>query len=461
MERRQEAGIPTLREGDELTLAIGDLAFGGRGVGRTAGRVVFVHGALQGETVRARITAVRRQHAEARTLSVLHPSPDRRTPPCAHYGRCGGCSLQHLEPGAQARAKETQVRALIARVGKLPGAAVRPIIGTPEPWRYSSRMDFDWSQDSGGRPVIGLHRAGRGDEVVAVQDCHLLSDNGNQILQWMVGQAVRRRLSVWDGRRRRGLLRRLSLQEARGTGEILVTLETGRGDPPLLASLGSDLQRFAPRVVGVVRREFSRDGTAAGVSLIAGRDYLVEQIEEDRFRIPCGAFFQPHGAGSALLRRTVLEALAPRPGWRVLELFAGVGFLTVALGRQGVSVTAVEGRREAAAAARHNLRAAGVERCDVVCGEVTEVLPEILRQGPFDGLLLDPPRGGLRPAAVRALSGGAARRVVYVSCDPATLARDLGRLTTEGGFGLESVIPLDLFPQTGHVECVAILAGIA
>jgi len=364
-----------------------------------------------------------------------------------------------MDPGAQASAKEMQVRALIARVAKLPDAVVRPIVRTMDAWRYRSRMDFDWSLDSRGRPAAGLHRAGHGDEIVPVDDCHLLSETGNRVLRWIVMQAGRRRLLPWDPRRRRGLLRRLSLQEARGTGEVLVTLETGRGDPPALASLGPDLQRFAPRVVGVVRREFSRDDAPAGVSLLAGRDYLVEQIEADRFRIPSGAFFQPHGPGSALLRRTALQALSPRPGWRVLELFAGVGFFTLALARNGIGVTVVEGDREAALAARDNLREAGAEGCEVLCHDVSDALPDLLRKGPFDAVLLDPPRTGLTPMVAQTLADCNASRLTYVSCDPATLARDLRLLTGVGRFSLEAVVPLDLFPQTGHVECVASLVG--
>ncbi len=443
------------RAGEEIAVDIVDLAYGGRGVARVEGFVLFVTGALPGESVRARVTRLRAGYAEGVCVEVLRSSPDRVAPPCLHYDACGGCDLQHLASAAQARAKGAQVRGLLARLAGLPDPPVRETVTAGDPFFYRFRMDFDWGREGTGAPALGLHRRGQPAEIVPITRCHLLPDPGNRILGFVVAEAVARRLEPWDRRRRRGLLRRVGLQAARATGEILVTLETGRGDPPALGLLARELVRRFPRVVGIVRREFDKEGRLAGESILAGRDHLFEVVDGDRFKVPSGAFFQPNSQAFTRLRRDVMAALEPRPEEAILELYGGVGFFTLAVARTAREVTAVEGSRESAAAARDNAAAAGLGNVRILCREVGDALPGLLGERAWAAMLLDPPRAGLPPAAARAIAGSRVLRVVYVSCDPGTLARDLRAMTGEGGYRLEGVEPLDLFPQTGHVECVA------
>ncbi len=449
------AAPPALRAGDSVEVEITDLAFGGRGVGRVGGFVVFVEGALAGERVRARLRRVRRGFAEAVCDAILRPSPERVAPPCGHFGACGGCDLQHLAPAAQARAKRDQVATLLERIAGQPASLVRdPVIaGAPEGYRF--RMDFAWGRDASGRTVLGLHQRGRPDRIVRIDRCHILPDPGNAILGRLAAEAASRRLVTPAGRGGTpGLLRRAGLQIASGTGEILLTLETGRGDPPALAELARDLVRRHPRLVGVVRREFDRRGEPVGASILAGRDHLFERIDDDRLKVPASAFFQANRFGFAPLRREAVGALAPAAGELILELFSGVGFFTLPLARRCAEVVAIEGWREAVAAARDNAARAGIRNVRFVGGDVVEVLPAILAGGRFDGALVDPPRAGLPPPVTRALAAASLRRLVYVSCDPGTLARDLKTLIG-GGFELEAVVPVDLFPHTHHIECVA------
>jgi 23S rRNA (uracil1939-C5)-methyltransferase len=221
-------------------------------------------------------------------------------------------------------------------------------------------------------------------------------------------------------------------------------------------ALARELVRRFPRVVGVVRREHTRDGRLLSVSILAGRDTLEEELEGDRFRIPAGAFFQPNPEGSLAMRRAAVEALALASGDRVLELFAGAGFLSVAAARRGARLTIVESDAEATRAARENLRRAGAAETEILTGDVTRVLGDLAGRD-WQAILLDPPRTGLAPDAARRLAGLGARRMAYVSCDPGTLARDLGILVREGSWRLASVQPFDLFPQTQHIEVVAAL----
>jgi 23S rRNA (uracil1939-C5)-methyltransferase len=343
---------------------------------------------------------------------------------------------------------------VLQRLGGLRDVAVEATIPAPRPYGYRFRMDFDWG--GAGEPRLGLHRRGRDGEIVGLDRCLLAGDTTNGILRFMAREAGRRSLTAFDPVRRRGLMRRLTIQEARVTGEVLVTLETGRGDPVPLAALAADLARAFPRLVGVVRFERDKDDRPAGVSILAGRDFLHEEVDGDRFRIPAAAFFQPNPEAGAVARRLAIEALHLSPGVRLLELYAGVGFMSALAARRGARLTLLEENREACEAARHNLREVGAADLRVLPGDVEKTLPPLLTEA-WDGVLLDPPRTGLAHEVRRALASLRAPRLVYVSCDPATLARDLGTLVREGGWRIAQVTPVDLFPQTQHVECVAVL----
>lgn len=435
-------------------MEIEDLAFGGQGVARVSGFVVFVTNALPGEVARVRIHRLRHGYAEGECLEILVPSPDRVAPPCRYFGECGGCDLQHLSRQGQANAKARQVAALLQRVAGLAAPPVREGVLPGDPTAYRFRIDFDWGRRPGGIAALGLHRCGRPEEIVPVETCLLVPEAANRIRAQLARGAAELNLMPWDPRRRRGLLRRAGIQIARATGEILITLETGRGDPPALLDLARRAVRAVPRIVGVVRREFDRHDRSVCESILHGRDHLFEDVDGDRFKIPAGAFFQPNATTWSALRRTVLDELSPGPGETILELYSGVGFFTLPLARRCREVVALDGSREAVAAARDNAARAEIGNIRFVCRAAEVALPGILGEAHFDAIVLDPPRTGLPPALSRALARAAVGRVVYVSCDPATLSRDLKILTGEGGHRVQSVVPLDLFPQTHHVECV-------
>jgi len=443
----------TLRPGTELVVPIVDLAVGGRGVARVDGFVLFVEGALQGETARVRVDRVRRGFAEGTAVAILQPSPERTVPPCEHYDACGGCDLQHLAAPAQAEAKRAQVASLLKRIAGLKDVDVPPAVLSPEPFGYRFRMDFDWRPATRG-PILGLHRRGRAASIVSIRRCLLTSDTVNEMLAWLTREAASRRLSAFDPRRRRGLLRRASFQEARGTGERLVTLETGRGEPGAMAQLAAALTRRFPATVGVVRLEHGRAGVAGIASILAGRDFLYEDLEGDRFRIPAEAFFQPNPSGSLAVRRHAVEALGLSGRGSLLELYCGVGFFTLAAARKASRIVAIESSPIACAAGRDNAARAGAAHCRFVTSDVETALPGLLHEA-WEAVLLDPPRVGLPRGVAEALARDGPVRIVYVSCDPATLARDLSILTGAGRYRVIRVTPYDLFPQTHHVECVA------
>ena len=262
-------------------------------------------------------------------------------------------------------------------------------------------------------------------------------------------------LTPWDSARRRGLMRRLGIQMARATGEILITLETGRGDPPALGDLARGIVRAFPRIVGVVRHELDRDDRFVRAEILSGRDHLFEDVDGDRYTIPADAFFQPNASTWSLLRNVVLDQLQPLSEETILEVDCGVGFFTLPVARRCREVVALDLSREAINAARENAARAGVGNARFLCGDADLKVESLLNDTRAQAVLLDPPRVGLGRPAVLALARSTTTRLIYVSCDPSTLARDLKILCDEGTWSLESVVPLDLFPQTHHVECVA------
>jgi 23S rRNA (uracil1939-C5)-methyltransferase len=454
----RRAGSPP-REGDLLDLELTDLAYGGRGVGRVQGFVIFVEGGLPGEIVRVRVRRTRRGYAEGTVVSVVRASPDRTLPRCEHYGECGGCDLQHLAMEAQAREKGRQIGAVLTRLAGIEDPPVHETLLPGEPWGYRFRMDFDWNRAPDGRPRLGLHRRGRRAEIFGLRTCHLMPPEAIRIALGVASLAANRRLSARDRKLGRGLLRRLGLLEAQSTGEILIELETGRGDPPELKGLALEIVRRYPRVVGVVRHEVDRAGRAAGESILAGRDHLFAQVDKDRFQVPSGAFFQPNAHGVSVLRQQAMAALGPEPTDAVLELYGGVGLFTMELARRCGTVTAVEGSRAAITAARENLARGGLHGVRLIAQDVGEALPHLLKERTWDGVLVDPPRVGLGAEVARALAESRVGKIAYVACDPATMARDIRILMERGKFVVRSVVPLDLFPQTHHIECVTSLVN--
>ena len=400
--------------------------------------------------------------AAAAICSTCRPVPNWPTFPAGMFFGVeggfpctGGNGRQFCLTPAQAEAKRQQVVSMLGRLAGLGSPPVATAVTAGGPTEYRFRMDFDWGAGPGGRPVLGLHRAGRPAEILPIDRCLLMPEPANAIRKFTAERALRLGLLAWDRKRRKGLLRRLGIQMAQTTGEALATLETGRGDPPALGGLARDLVRAFPRVVGVVRREFDRLDRLVGESILCGRDHLFEEVDGDRLKVPAGAFFQPNAAGAGRLREVVLRALDPRAEESILELYCGIGFFTLPVARRARQVVGLDVSREAVVAARDNAARAGLGNTRFLCRDAAEALPGLLKEAGRDAILLDPPRTGLPRAAALAIAGAAVARIVYVSCDPATLARDIRLLSEEGGLRLRSLAPLDLFPQTHHVECVA------
>ena len=451
------------RRGDLLDLAIDDLAFGGEGVGRVDGYVVFVRGGLPGDRLRVRMVEARSRFGRAAVESVVAPEPDRVEAPCPWFGACGGCRLQHLAYPAQLAFKEKQVRDCLERLGGLGAFELRPILAAPEPYGYRNKMEFTIA-GAAGAPVVGLHQADRYDVVLDIERCLLQSDTMNALLDGLRREFRDRRLGVYDQATGEGLLRFVSVREGRRTGEAMVNLVTSAPDVEALGPVAARLRERVPATASVVLNVNAKKASVAvGTEehLLAGRDHIRESLGGLTFQVSANSFFQTNTVQAERLFGVVEAACALGGGETVLDLYAGTGAISLLLARRCRWVYGIEVAAAAVADAVRNARANGIENCTFLAGEVRHVLPTLMRDGvAADVVVADPPRAGFHPKALHALAALAPARLVYVSCNPSTLARDLADLCRQG-YRLEWVQPVDMFPQTPHIEAVARLARAA
>lgn len=392
-------------------IEVHDMAHGGEGVGRHHGKTIFVAGAIPGERVKVRISHEKASWARAELAEVIEPAESRRSPPCSHFGACGGCQWQYLQYQAQLQWKASIVAGQLRHLGQITDALLDPIVAPGPPFAYRNRMTFHVADGRGG-----LYRV-RSRELVPLSACLLLTPLLAELYP---------RLVDLDG------VRELTLRAGVRTGELLALV---KGKVPAGA------RTWGVQVAHLKGRSFEP---------VIGEAHLHELVAGVRFRISGVGFFQVNTNGADALVRLVEDALQPAADETLLDAYAGVGLFSATVGRSAGRVVAVESNSRAAADLHHNLAGAGVGEAEVVGGRL-ETVP---LTGTWDVAVCDPPRAGLGRAGIEAVTSGSPRRLAYVSCDPASLARD-ARMLAEYGYALVQATPVDLFPQTFHIETVA------
>lgn len=451
------------KRGEVLSLTIDDLAFGGEGVGRADGYVVFVPGGLPGDRLRVRLVQVRTRFGRGSIEQILEPSPQRVEAPCPYFGRCGGCRLQHVAYPAQLAFKSKQVADALERLGGLRDVPLRPIIGAEETFGYRNKMEFTVAR-SRGALVVGLHETERYDSVLDIERCLLQSDRMNDLLAETRAFFAERGLTVYEQDTGEGLLRFLMLREGKHTGELMTNVVTSAPAVSELAPLAQRLQARDPGTTSVVMNVNPKKASVAvGVEehLLGGRDHIRETMGGLTFRVSANSFFQTNTRQAERLFDLVIDSTGLTGTETVLDLYSGTGAISLLLARRARWVYGVELAQAAVDDAGANATVNGITNCTFVSGEVRFVLPALIAKGvTAEVVVADPPRAGFHPKALHALITLGARRIVYVSCNPTTLARDLGELV-RGGYRLEWVQPVDMFPHTPHIEAVARLERVA
>ena len=473
---------------------------------------IFVTGAAPSEVVRARVRKVHRRHVEADLIAVQSASADRVVPRCPHFEEgCGGCCWQHVTYPAQLAAKAATVRDSLERLGGFRELPIRPIIPAPEAYNYRNKMEFAFHPNG----ILGLHPRGAWYDILRLRECLLGSPTAVAIVKVAQEFVESQGISLYHPRARQGLLRELCVRESRSTGEILVGIVTSPGDFPEAQAMAAHLAKVDPRIAGVVRSirsepegaatlhlgknpervlsnsrdeyhrakpdgthaplqgknpervlsnsrdEYHRakpDGThALDTTVLHGQDHITEIVGSLRFRIHMETFFQTNSVQAERLVDVVKDFAGDVDGVQVVDVYCGVGLFSLALAAAGARVVGVEIVEAAIKAARRNAAENGLASLSFHAGDARKVLAEVLPAGLAPKVLvLDPPRAGAGGKVMRRIARACPERIVYVSCNPTTLARDLVELRPFG-YEVTAVQPIDLFPQTYHVETVVAL----
>ncbi len=439
-------------KGQELELTIDALAHGGNGVARHDGFVVFVGGTVPGDRVRAVLKTRKKGYGEARLLEVVEPSPDRIAAVADHPG----AAWQVMPYEMQLRIKAEQVQDALTRLGRLDGFATEPIVPASSPWGYRNKLEYSFGSGPSGELVCGFHAPGSWETIIDGES-RLGSDSANAaratVLAWCRDQG----LPAYDRRTQTGILRNLVVREARRTGQLQVRLVTS---PVQLGDLAIAVLAETLDADSLIHTQYDGLGetTTGGVStLLDGRDHIVEELCGLRFRISADAFFQTNTEMAEELY-AVAAGYADLKGWeRVYDLFCGIGTIGLSLSHRAGEVWGLEIVEDAIADAIRNAEVNGIDNAQFFAGDVRLALSELVeRAGRPDVLLVDPPRAGLSQKVVRRIIEANPKRVVYVSCNPTTLAPNAAQLV-DAGYRLDRVRPVDMFPQTPHIECVAVL----
>lgn len=404
-----------------VTLKLSQMAHGGSALGRYQGKVFFVPYALPGETVAVEIETSKKGWARTHLVEVIEPSPERTAPGCPHFGpeACGGCQWQHIRYPAQLAYKTDIVRDQLARLGGLTDVLVRPTHAVGEPWSYRNHVQLHASP--GGLGYV----AADGQRVEPINTCPIMHPLVAELFDELDVEIEE--------------LERLSLRAGVNTGQQLVIFETTDDEP---------FELIVDRPVSCVL--IQRDGTPV---VLVGNDHLFEQVAQQEYRVSAGSFFQVNTPGAEALVDAVLSYLSPRPHETLLDLYCGVGLFSLVLAARVAQVIAVEANPAAVADARFNVESAGLDNVRVIEGDVANIL--VALDEPVHAAIVAPPRNGCGPEVVARLAALGPRRLVYVACDPATLARD-AKTFAAAGYRLVEVQPLDLFPQTYHIESVGL-----
>jgi 23S rRNA (uracil1939-C5)-methyltransferase len=440
------------RPGDELELTIDKLAYGGAGVARAEGGfVLFVRGGVPGDRVRARVRKSKRSFGEADTVELLEPSPDRIEPVAAHPG----APWQVLPYERQLSEKEAQVREALERIGRFEAPPVERIVPAEERLRYRNKVEYSFGEDEEGELVLGFHRPGRWDLIDDVRQDVLASERVDELREAVKAWSREEGLSAYDRRDHTGLLRNLVVREGRRTGSIQARLVTSPGDlrSDELAEVVTTDSLLLTRAASVA--ETTREGET---EVIRGGEAIEEELSGLRFRISPDAFFQTNTEMAERLYASAVELAGLSGRERVLDLYCGIGTIALVLALDSREVFGVEIVERAVADAIDNARLNGVDNVSFFAGDVrTAMRPLLERSGQPDVVVVDPPRAGLSQKIVRRVLEAKAKRIVYVSCNPTTLAPN-ARQMVDAGYRLETVRPVDMFPQTPHIESVALLS---
>jgi 23S rRNA (uracil1939-C5)-methyltransferase len=449
-----------VRLGQTVEVTIGGYGYQGEGVGRYRDFTVFIAGALQGETVRVKIVEVRKSFARGVLIEVIQAASERVRPLCPAAQECGGCQLQHLDYPAQLAVKHQRVVAAIERIGGLSGVTIHPVLGMAVPWHYRNKVQYPVGRDEAGTVVLGFYRQGS-HRIVPMAGCLLQPEVMNRIAATLPKLIAKYQIPVYDEKTGRGLLRHVLIRQGFTSGAVMVVLVTNGKQVPRLSEFAESLAVSDVVIKSIVQNINTRRGNVIlgmQTRVIWGQETIVDELDGLQFKISPRSFFQVNPVQTEVLYDKAVEYAGLTGAETVVDAYCGVGSLTLFLARKAKTVYGIEVVPEAIRDATENATLNGISNTRFLVGATEKVLPDLVGQGiRFDVGVVDPPRSGCERSVLESFAANGVKRIVYVSCNPSTLARDL-KVLAELGYRTAEVQPVDLFPQTFHVETCVLLS---
>jgi len=437
-----------MKADEEITLFIHGFGSQGEGVGYFAKKAIFVDGALPGETVQARLIEERKTHGFAKLLKVIEPSPDRVSPPCPLFGVCGGCQLMHLSYLKQLEMKRERVLSAIQRIGKIDSCEVAPCIASPQPLGYRNKIQLPVREG----PVLGLY-AKSSHTIIEVDECLIHCGLGEKVLKQL--KPLLAHISPYNPETGEGELRHVLIKSALYTQEVLVVFVTTNKAPSVaLQEASFAILHTIPGVKGVVQNvQPSQGNTILGevYCTLAGRSQIYETLCGLNFSISAASFFQVNPLQAEHLYQFALQSAEVKGHEVVVDAYCGVGTLALLFAKFVKKVIGIECVPQAIEDAKENAKRNEIQNSSFVCAKAEHYMQNFEK---VDLLLLNPPRKGCDPSLFKSIERTHPLKIIYISCDPATLARDLSHLE-KIGYKIDLIQPFDMFPQTSHVESIA------
>lgn len=449
-----------VKKGDNIELQIAGLGSSGEGVGRYDGFTVFVHGALPEETVQAEIILVKKNYAIGKLIKIITASPDRVEPVCPVYAECGGCQLQHLSYAGQLRMKQQQVKDALTRIGHL-DTEVLPVIGCSNPWNYRNKMQFPAASGAEGKISIGCYAAAT-HSVIDTGSCMIQKEANNEVLTTVRKWMQRYGISTYDEKTGKGLVRHVMSRVGVHSSEVMAVLITSAYDIPHKKELVEWLTKYVPNLVSIVQNINKKPTNVVMGSktrVLYGQPTITDSLGALSFNISAQSFFQVNSEQAEKLYNKALEYAALSGNETVVDVYCGTGTISLYLAKHAGKVYGIEIVAPAIEDAKKNAQDNNCSNAEFILGDAAEKLPQLLAEGVKpDVVVVDPPRAGCEQKVLKAIADVEPQRIVYVSCNPASLARDLAYLS-ERGYKTMAAQPVDMFPMTVHVETVVSLSS--
>ncbi|MFD1020991.1 23S rRNA (uracil(1939)-C(5))-methyltransferase RlmD [Thalassobacillus hwangdonensis] len=446
---------PPVEKNETIELTFEDLTHEGDGVGKVNGYPLFVPYGLPGEKALVKVIKVKKNFGFGKLLEVQESSPERVEPPCDVFYQCGGCQLQHMSYDMQLEMKQKQVKDAMRKIGHLEHVPVHPVKGMKDPWRYRNKVSMPVGERD-GRLVAGFYQK-RSHNIIDMDTCVVQEESNDRMVEAVRRIAERHGIRAYDEKNNRGVLRHIMVRTGKNTQDVMVVLVTRTKNLPNQEELIDEIRDAYPSVKSIVQNvNYKRTNVILGpeTNVLWGEEYIYDTIGDIKFAISAKSFYQINPTQTKTLYDQALEYAALTGSEQVIDAYCGIGTISLFLAQQAKKVYGVEVVPEAVADAKENAKLNRIDNAEFYVGQAEKIMPWWKSQGLApDVIVVDPPRKGCDEALLQSMLDMQPERIVYVSCNPSTLARDL-RVLEDGGYETKEIQPVDMFPQTSHVEAV-------